>query len=193
MAATAAEAVDAIFALFEAHGSGEYIGEAVSQVEHATQAAYHATACKSEDVVVAAALLHDLGHLIGLAAPAAHKQMGDCGIMEHERHGADMLRRLGFPERMAKLVQLHVGAKRYRCWKDPSYLNKLSPASVTTLGYQGGPMSDAEGAAFEADADSPIILLMRTWDEAAKVPGAAVPSLQSYRPMLEALWTSVHA
>ena len=48
-------------------------------------------------------------------------------------------------------------------------------------------MSPAEVAAFEADPRGPTLLRMRTWDEAAKVPGAAVPSLEAYVPAMRGL------
>ena len=48
-------------------------------------------------------------------------------------------------------------------------------------------MSPEEAASFEASGEKDTILTMRKWDEAAKDPLAQVPSLESYRPMLEAL------
>jgi predicted HD phosphohydrolase len=48
-------------------------------------------------------------------------------------------------------------------------------------------MGAEEAAAFEADPLGPLILQMREFDEAAKVPGLAVPDLESYRPLLEGL------
>ena len=48
-------------------------------------------------------------------------------------------------------VRLHVPAKRYLCATRAEYLGKLSRASVLILKLQGGLMSDAEIAAFEAE------------------------------------------
>ncbi|CAK0813941.1 unnamed protein product [Prorocentrum cordatum] len=45
----------------------------------------------------------------------------------------------------------HVDAKRYLCCIKPEYHARLSDASLTTLGYQGGPMAPEEAAAFERD------------------------------------------
>lgn len=180
-------AVAAIRALFEECGAGDYVGEAVSQTAHATQCAYHATRCGEPDEVVLAALLHDVGHMLGMREPTAHERMGDCGIMRHEEVGAAWLSSLGLPPSTCDLVRLHVQAKRFLCWKDPGYLTRLSPASTTTLGFQGGPMSDAEAAAFSSLACAPTILRMRTWDEAAKVPGMQVPSLEDHFPVIERL------
>jgi predicted HD phosphohydrolase len=179
--------MDSLLALFSAQGNGDYVGEPVSQVQHATQAAAHARAAGYDDEVVAAALLHDVGHMIGLASPAEHERMGDCGTMRHEGVGASYLAGMGLPTRTCDLVRMHVQAKRYLTWKNPAYQAKLSPASVTTLGFQGGPMSGNEAAAFEAHPLFTTILAMRTWDEAAKVPSADVPPLASYEPLLRAL------
>jgi phosphonate degradation associated HDIG domain protein len=181
-------AVAAVLALFAAHGSGEYVGEAVSQAEHAAQAAAHAAATRAGDDVVAAALLHDVGHMLGLAAPpGAHGRMGDCGVVAHEAVGADWLASLGFPPSVTGLVREHVQAKRYLCAARPGYADRLSAASRTTLGWQGGPMTPAEVAAFERHPRRETILRMRGWDEAAKVPGADVPAVASYAPLLARL------
>ncbi len=48
-------------------------------------------------------------------------------------------------------------------------------------------MTPEEAAAFESDPLKDAIIRMRTWDEAAKVekPRFHVPTLESYRPMVE--------
>jgi len=173
--------------IYSVHGQSDYIGEPVSSIEHAVQAAYLAKLANQPDEIVAGALLHDLGHLIGLASPEKYERMGHCGTMAHEGIGAAFLEQRGFPKETCALVRNHVNAKRYLTWKDPSYFDRLSEASKTTLGYQGGPMSTDEARMFEMDPMSSVILLMRTWDEAAKIPGREVPSLMSYVPMLENL------
>ena len=185
--AAAARAVDALFRLFAAHGSGDYVGEAVSQEQHATQAAALAAAAGAAPAVVAAALLHDVGHMVGLAEPERHARMGDCGTVAHEGVGAALLDELGFTQRVGALVRRHVDAKRYLCAIDAAYEARLSPASRTTLGFQGGPMRADEAARFAADAEKDTILAMRSWDEAAKDPAATVPPLASYRALLESL------
>ena len=183
----AAQAADAILALFAEQGSGDYVGEAVSQVQHAEQCAAHAAAAGAGEATVAGALLHDVGHMLGLRSPAQHERMDACGTMHHERVGAAWLAALGLPLQATEVVRRHVDAKRFLCWRNPAYLHKLSPASRTTLGFQGGPMGDEEAARFEADPLSKTILLMRTWDEAAKDPAAQVPQLASYQGLLERL------
>eukprot|EP01038_Epipyxis_sp_PR26KG_P006193 gene6193-8530_t len=172
--------------LFLTYGDVDYIGEPVSIVNHSIQAAYHASralASISDSIagseVIIAALLHDIGHVLGLEAGVSFR-MGGCGVMNHESIGEDFLLKLGFNTRIARLIGSHVNAKRYLCYKNQEYYNKLSPASQTTLGYQGGPMSEEEAITFENDPDFINYLLLRKFDEAAKVPDLQVPSFESY-------------
>jgi len=61
---------------------------------------------------------------------------------------------------------------------------KLSDASKTTLRFQGGPMTQKEAEEFESNSYHLAILRMRSYDEAAKVPGKSVPNLDSYRELM---------
>lgn len=167
-------AVEQVFALYRAHGDADYIGEPVSQLEHMWQAAALAQAAGAEEEVVLAAFFHDLGHLCTVAeAPS----MAGFGVVDHERLGADYLRGHGFSERLARLVESHVQAKRYLTYKYPSYRVQLSVASRATLAFQGGVMSAAEAAAFEQDPDADTMLQLRQWDEQAKVADQPVGNL----------------
>jgi phosphonate degradation associated HDIG domain protein len=153
-----------VFALYERFGNSDYIGEPVSQIEHMSQAAQLAMAEGFDDEVVLAAFFHDIGHICTDSA----ENMGGFGIVSHERLGADYLRRAGFSERMARLVEYHVQAKRYLTLREPGYYERLSEASRRTLEYQGGVMSEAEADAFEQDPLCAVSLRMRQWDELAK-------------------------
>ena len=153
-----------VFGLYERHGTADYIGEAVSQIEHMSQAAQQAVAEGFDDEVVLAAFFHDIGHLCDQRA----ESMGGYGVVSHERLGADYLRRAGFSERMARLVEYHVQAKRYLTFSQPDYYARLSEASRRTLGYQGGVMTADEALAFEQDPLCAVSLRMRHWDEQAK-------------------------
>ena len=59
--------IDEIFSLYATRGSAAYFGEAVSMTEHGLQAAHFAQLEGERETVVAAALLHDIGHLIATA------------------------------------------------------------------------------------------------------------------------------
>ena len=158
------QAIADVFGLYEQHGAADYIGEPVSQIEHMSQAAQRAMAEGFDDEVVLAAFFHDIGHLCGQGG----ENMGGFGVVSHERLGADYLRRMGFSERLASLVEYHVQAKRYLTFSQPGYYARLSEASRRTLAYQGGVMSLGEAQAFEQDPLCAVSLRMRHWDEQAK-------------------------
>ncbi len=153
-----------VFGLYERFGDNDYIGEPVSQIEHMSQAAELAMAGGFDDEVVLAAFFHDIGHLCAEGA----ESMGGFGVINHERLGADYLRRAGFSESLARLVEYHVQAKRYLTLKEPGYYERLSEASRRTLEYQGGVMTAVEAEAFEQDPLCAVSLRMRQWDELAK-------------------------
>ena len=153
-----------VFGLYERFGDSDYIGEPVSQIEHMSQAAQCALAEGFDDEVVLAAFFHDIGHICSEDA----ENMGGFGVVSHERLGADYLRSAGFSERMARLVEYHVQAKRYLTLREPGYYERLSEASRRTLEYQGGVMTQTEAEAFEKDPLCAVSLRMRHWDEQAK-------------------------
>ena len=170
----AQQVVDEVFGLYRQYGTDDYIGEPVSQIEHMSQAAQLALSEGCDDEVVLAAFFHDIGHFCGKDA----KNMDGYGVVSHERVGADYLRRAGFSERMAKLVEYHVQAKRYLTLRQPGYYDLLSEASIRTLGYQGGVMSESEADAFEQAPLCQLSLRMRVWDEQAKQMHVPVIDLQ---------------
>ena len=122
------------------------------------------------------------GHLCGGDA-----SMGGYGVVSHERIGAEYLRRCGFGERMAQLVEYHVEAKRYLTLRQAGYYQRLSEASRRTLEYQGGVMSEAEADAFERDPLFEVSLRMREWDERAKEVGVPVVDLDGLKQRALAL------
>ncbi len=155
-----------ILHLFERHGQGHY-GEAVTQTQHAVQAGALAIAEGHPDDVVIGAFLHDIGHLMVNEVPEAQR---DAAIYRHQQIGADLLRELGFSELVIDLVATHVDSKRYLTAVDPDYLATLSPASVESLAFQGGPMSADEVSEFQARPDMYLHVRLRHWDDLAKDP-----------------------
>ena len=174
---------DEITALFLAHGGGAYFGEAVTQVEHALQAAYFAAADGLREELILAALLHDVGHLV-VATPA---DLADWHTdAQHEVIGASWLAHRFGPE-VSEPVRLHVPAKRYLCATDAGYFAELSEASVVTLKLQGGPMSADEIAAFEREPYYRQALQVRRCDERGKVVGLGTPGLADHAPLIQRL------
>lgn len=154
-------------ALYEKHGDDAYYGEQVTQYQHALQTAFCAEQYAPNDPeLIIAALLHDVGHLLG---KNQDDYMGQLGVRRHEHVGAEYLRNeFGFSDRICYLVRNHVNAKRYLTYLDKDYYNRLSEASKQTLVYQGGPMNADEAGEFRAHPDFELCLRMRTFDEAAK-------------------------
>lgn len=174
-------AIRHIFRLYEKHGADDYIGEAISQIEHACQCAQLAEKDGNDEEVILASLFHDLGHLC--SKYQAGDNMVGYGHIRHEKLGADFLRKRGFSEKIARLVENHVQAKRYLCAKKPEYYRKLSQASKETLKFQGGPMTAREVEAFENDPLFRLSIKLRAWDEAAKEESVPLPDLNVYREM----------
>lgn len=175
--------VDDIFSLYAARGSAAYFGEAVSMTEHGLQAAHFAELAGAPETVVAAALLHDIGHLIATVPGDIAEWTVDA------RHEATGARWLGewFGPQVADPVRLHVRAKRYLCTTEPTYLSQLSPASVHTLKLQGGLLSADEVASFEAEPGYRDAVVVRRCDDRGKVAGLATRQLQEYRGLLRSL------
>ena len=168
--------VDEIRTLFEQSGSSMYAGEPVTQTEHALQAAELGWRAGASDTLVVAALLHDIGHLLhGLGEDIALQGVDD----EHERLGAEWLAE-SFPEGVSQPVLLHVMAKRYRCAVDAAYRDQLSAASRLSLQLQGGPLDQEQANQYRANPFYEDSLLLRSWDEAAKVPGEETESLEFF-------------
>jgi phosphonate degradation associated HDIG domain protein len=174
---------DAVIDLFARRGGDGYFGEAVTQTEHALQAAHVAEQEGAADELVVAALLHDVGHLLhDLGEDAAERGVDDT----HEDAGYRWL--LGqFGPAVAEPVRLHVAAKRYLCATDSEYWAKLSPASQLSLRLQGGPFTPGEVAAFEGRPFWRDAVRLRRWDDGAKVAGWRVPPLGHYRRRLDAV------
>jgi [1-hydroxy-2-(trimethylamino)ethyl]phosphonate dioxygenase len=178
---SSAEVVDTIFAAFRSHGGEAYLGEPVTLREHMLQTAMAAETDDAPTELVAAALLHDLGHLLVDGPEDAAEQGIDTA---HEEVGYRFLQQ-HFPPEVVEPVRLHVDAKRYLCAIEPSYLDELSPASRLSLELQGGPMSLEEREEFEASPHWRAACRLRRWDDVAKEQGLSGPPLEHYRPVLE--------
>src|SRR5450631_931491 len=138
---------DELLSLYTRSGAALYFGEAVTVTEHSLQAAHFAQAAEAPEQLVIAALLHDIGHLI----ETVPDDIADWQIdAHHELIGSRWLAGR-FGAAVCEPVRLHVPAKRYLCATHPEYFDRLSAASVLTLKLQGGPMSSAEVAVFQAE------------------------------------------
>ena len=177
-------AVDEIVALFAEFGAERY-GEDVTQTAHATQCAALARRDGASDALVVAALLHDVGHLLHLAATGEDAHAADVDD-DHEALGARALAGIFGPE-VTGPIALHVTAKRYRCAVDPNYRSRLSAASVASLRLQGGPLDADAADQFARHPAAAAALQLREWDDTGKVVGLEVPDLTAFLPTLTAL------
>lgn len=178
------DVVHQIIEIFKQRGSENYGSEAVSQLEHAIQSALLAKQADAPDELVAAALLHDIGHLLGNAPlPTAESQNYDD---KHENRAYPWLRE-HFGASVADPVRLHVAAKRYLCTTDPSYCDYLSPTSLKSFHDQGGMMSADEKAAFEQEKHFQAAVQLRRWDDEAKDPTIEIPPMEEFAELLHAL------
>ena len=176
-----AQAITEIRRLFAERGDSAYGGEAVSQRDHALQAAHFARQSASGAALITAALLHDIGHLLHQLPDGAPDQGVDD---EHERLGGRWLVRWFGPE-VVEPIRMHVDAKRYLCAVEPGYRETLSPPSLVSLALQGGPMSSDEIQAFRDSPHAAAAIALRRWDDAAKDPTLVVAGVDEYIPFIE--------
>lgn len=168
--------VERIRALFAERGNSQYGGEAVTQLEHGLQAAWLAEQDGAAPSLIAAALLHDIGHLLhNLPEDAPETGIDDV----HEALGERWLKR-HFPPEVSEPVRLHVAAKRYLCAVEPEYEAALSGPSRHSLMLQGGPYDAAGVRQFEAEPLYRECVRVRRWDDQAKVAQLETPDLEHF-------------
>ena len=175
--------LDDVFSLYARYGAQLY-DEELMQRSHAEQTAALARASGASDALVAAALLHDVGHLLELAEQDGPRDRTT--DQRHEARGAAWLAAL-FPAAVTAPIALHVRAKRYRVAVDPAYHEVLSAGSVASLERQGGALRPEEVAAFEANPGWEDAVALRGWDDHAKDLTIEVEPFFTYRPLLESL------
>ncbi|WNK19908.1 HD domain-containing protein [Halomonas piscis] len=175
--------VEFIADIFSRRGGDSYLGEDVTMSEHMLQSARLAEKAKAPDTLVAAALLHDIGHYTS-EFPEESLEQGQDNY--HETSGARVLQDF-FPESVIQPIELHVAAKRYLCATSDDYFSRLSPASVNSLNVQGGPMSREEVEEFEKNTYYKDALRLRVWDDEGKDANMETPPFSHYMPLLKGL------
>lgn len=174
-------ALEQIRAAFDRRGVETY-GEGVSQLEHALQCAACAERDGASPALIAATLLHDIGHLIH-DLPV---DIADRGIdAQHESLGSAFLSQYFGPD-VTEPVRLHVAAKRYLAAVEPGYFDLLSPASVQSLHLQGGVMKADETGRFSGERYAEDAVKLRRWDDEGKIVGAKTPDLAYFERYVSA-------
>ena len=162
--------------LFRTKGDSLYGGEAVTQQEHALQAALLAEQAQASQAQIIAALLHDVGHLLHeLPDDAPDEGVDD----RHEILGQCWLEKYFGPE-VTEPVRLHVDAKRYLCTVEQNYHDTLSPPSILSLKLQGGPFNESEVQAFESNPYFREAVALRHWDDEAKIVDLPTPDVTHF-------------
>ena len=165
--------------LYRTAGTARYGMEAVNQEQHALQCAVLAQQAGSPPELVAAALLHDLGHLVGKAPEGEAATRNDL----HEYAAIPFLRGT-FSEGVVQPIRLHVDAKRYLCAVSSGYREGLSPASQRSLALQGGPFTAEQAQAFIRQAYAGQAVALRRWDDHAKDPLAGTLGWSHFEQIL---------
>ena len=176
MIVTPFESVDALIDAL-ALGTHAHDEPDLDVLSHSLQCG-HLLRNEQDDLELAVAgLVHDVWDA---AAPGDHT--------DHDTRGAALVEAL-LGSRVATLVAGHVQAKRYLVVNDARYRDELSSRSTVTLAAQGDAMTDDEARAFEATETFEALITLRRADERAKIPGAVVPPLDEWRPLLMQLAT----
>jgi phosphonate degradation associated HDIG domain protein len=171
--------LDDLERLYAGRGELAY-GEGVSQIEHALQCAALAEAEGDAPSLIAASLLHDVGHLFEDEAVALSTDA------RHEAVGAAALKDL-FDEAVRQPIALHVMAKRWLCLREAAYYDALSPASQASLAMQGGPFDEAQAEAFERRPYWREAVALRRYDDLGKREDLCGKTFADYLPLLAEL------
>ncbi|MGA1207364.1 MAG: HD domain-containing protein [Litorivicinaceae bacterium] len=167
---------------FDRHGDKRY-GEFVTQRQHALQCATLASQEGATGALIAAALLHDIGHML----EPTHGSREPADDLMHEASGAQFLAQW-FPREVTEPVRLHVIAKRFLCGNETAYYDTLSPASKYSLELQGGPMSADAQRQFLTTPFAREAIALRRWDDLAKDSDLELAlSLEDFNELLESL------
>jgi [1-hydroxy-2-(trimethylamino)ethyl]phosphonate dioxygenase len=173
--------VDHLFGLVGAMAEHSY-GERIDMLQHSLQTAASARATGESDALVVAALLHDVGHVVG------HDRAGAWGLPDHAEVGARYLQQW-LPAGVVEPIRHHVAAKRYLVATDPTYRDQLSDASVQSLREQGGAFTDEQALGFAVERFAEEAVALRRHDDGGKVDGLEVAPLEDYRELLTQLVT----
>jgi phosphonate degradation associated HDIG domain protein len=167
--------------LFDTYGALAYSGEPVTQLEHALQSGELAEEEGASEELIAAAFLHDLGHLLNRQGQTPTAR----GIDDLHQYFALPFLRPVLPDTVLEPIKLHVDAKRYLCAVDDAYFSCLSADSVRSLELQGGIFSAEQAREFLGRPFAEDAVRLRRWDDLAKVAGKPTPDLNHYLRIVE--------
>jgi predicted HD phosphohydrolase len=174
---------DKIEKIYNRWGDSRYmIEEPITQIQHAIQTCLQVKKMGGSNELQVAALLHDIGHLVGSNDPLNPSEGKDD---KHEAVGASWLAINGFGPNVYEPVRWHVDAKRYLCTIKPKYVDTLSLASKMSLDLQGGVMSFGERIEFEKRRNYKEAVILRSADDRGKdIDLTTLPEFSSFRDLV---------
>ncbi|MDR9262308.1 hypothetical protein FEP25_03166 [Burkholderia multivorans] len=168
--------VEDIDRLYREHGHVAYSGEPVTQLEHALQSGLLAEEAGADEALVAAAFLHDLGHLLN--------RQGETPSARADRRSASVFRAaVSAAAVFGRGARADPAARRREALPVPDgrRLSRESVAGlVRSLALQGGVFSEEEAATFMQRPYAEDALRLRRWDDTAKAEGKPTPDLDHY-------------
>ena len=184
MRGDAVTAVEAIGELFAGPGARDYLGEPVTIGEHMRQAGALAEAAGATAPLVAAALLHDIGHLLGEQANGPPRGSSPPVRTEQARRGGR-----GVAEPVVRRDSDRAGAAARSGETVPVRRRRgLLRTAIGRIGAHavaaGRPDAAAEAAAFESLPHARDAVAVRRWDDQAKDPAVSPPRLAHFAPYL---------
>ena len=171
--------IEEISRLYEIRGASTYIKSPLTHLQHALQCAWLAEQSGSAHELIAAALLHDLGHLLACYGEQLPPDADD----GHDYIPVPFLRER-FPDAVIEPIRLHVEATRHLCGIDSDYWSRLPDTDKRCLARQGGPFTGQQSAVFLARPFAADALRVRRWDELAQDPHARPPAWSHFADVL---------
>lgn len=174
--------VQQIFDLFETWGTLYYEQGGVTHKEHALQAAALAENEGAPTMLVLAALLHDIGHLLAISNGDVKN---DSPVdVQHQHTGGEWLAGF-FGPGITEPVRLHVEAKRYLCAVDPEYVAQDPSVSLRRALLKNGILKRSEIREFQEHPYHRQAVWLCRIDDRANIVGLTVAGLAHYQERLE--------
>lgn len=175
--------VDELVEIFAGRGMEVFeVDRITTHTSHGLQTATIAEKEGATAPMIVAALLHDLGRIIN----PKDLEITDSGRdAKHEEVARKFLEPWFGPE-VTMPIKWHVAAKRYLVTTDLTYSKNVTPGSMRTMADQGGVLTEEEATAFIEQPYAKDGVVLRRWDDRAKLPDAKTPPFEHFIPYIEA-------
>ncbi|MEK8035036.1 HD domain-containing protein [Ideonella sp. DXS29W] len=172
--------IDRVLALFRARGHSLHDdGGGLSHMEHGLRCAKLAEEAGAPVPLIAAALLHDIGHLLDRSEGNDANRTGD----RHAAAGANLLDAVLGPT-VAFPVRWHQDARRWLA-TSRTHCRLLSYESRRAALRDGGVMGKFERETFLCRPFSSESITLCLWEERAKGVRGATPSLEHFARLIQ--------